>query len=240
MNIMNIIKKIIRKLVNSFGIDIVKLEKPSGLDNPYCQYSKVKGNIIDVEMLGKMSLTIPGMITPEAGKFLYSLCYMQDLEGDVVEIGSWQGRSSTFLARAVKESGNGDFYAIDHFGGNPGKADFYKINGSLSNLKDSFNDNLSRFGLIDSVNLLDMVNTQACEKLKGKKIRFLFVDGDHTKDGVKKDIELFFPQLEKGSIVVFDDYFKAFPGLIDAVDEIFEKYDFDKVFYHRHTLVIKL
>ena len=56
MNIMNIIKKIIRKLVNSFGIDIVKLEKPSGLDNPYCQYSKVKGNIIDVEMLGKMSL----------------------------------------------------------------------------------------------------------------------------------------------------------------------------------------
>ena len=39
---MNIIKKIIRKLVNSFGIDIVKLEKPSGLDNPYCQYSKVR------------------------------------------------------------------------------------------------------------------------------------------------------------------------------------------------------
>ena len=39
---------------------------------------------------------------------------------------------------------------------------------------------------------------------------------------------------------MFDDYFKAFPGLIDAGDEIFEEYDFDKVFYHRHTLVIKL
>ena len=233
-------KRIIRKIVNSFGVDIIKLEKATGLDNPYCQYSKVKGNIIDVEMLGKMSLSIPGMITPEAGKFLYSLCYMQDLEGDVVEIGSWQGRSSTFLVRAVKESGNGNFYAIDHFGGNVGKEEFYAINGSLGSLKDSFNDNLSRFGLIDSVNLLDMVNTQACEKIKGKKIRFLFIDGDHTKDGVKKDIELFFPQLEKGSIVVFDDYFEGFSGLIEAVDEILEKYNFDKVFYHRHTLVIKI
>jgi predicted O-methyltransferase YrrM len=233
-------KKIIRKIVNSFGMDIVKLEKASSSDNPYCQYSRVKSNIIDVEVLGKMSLTIPGMITPEAGKFLFSLCYMQDLEGDVVEIGSWQGRSSTFLARAVKESGNGNFYAIDHFGGNVGKEEFYAINGSLSSLKDNFNDNLSRFGLIDTVNLLDMVNTEACEKIKGRKIRFLFIDGDHTKDGVKKDIELFFPQLKKGSIVVFDDYFEGFSGLIEAVDEILEKYNFDKVFYHRHTLVIKL
>jgi len=238
--VINRIKRIIRKIVNSFGVDIIKLEKATGLDNPYCQYSKVKGNIIDVEMLGKMSLSIPGMITPEAGKFLYSLCYMQDLEGDVVEIGSWQGRSSTFLARAVKESLNGNFYAIDHFGGNAGKEEFYAINGSLSSLKDNFNDNLSRFGLIDTVNLLDMVNTEACEKIKGRKIRFLFIDGDHTKDGVKKDIELFFPQLEKGSIVVFDDYFEGFSGLIEAVDEILEKYNFDKVFYHRHTLVIKL
>jgi len=236
----NIIKKIIRKILNISGMDIIKLEKAVLPDDPYCQYSKVKFNIIDVEKLGKMSLTIPGMITPEAGKFLYSLCYMQDLEGDVIEIGSWQGRSTTFLARAVRESGNGNFYAIDHFGGNAGKEEFYAINGSLSSLKDNFNDNLSRFGLIDTVNLLDMVNTEACEKIKGRKIRFLFIDGDHTKDGVKKDIELFFPQLEKGSIVVFDDYFEGFSGLIEAVDEILEKYNFDKVFYHRHTLVIKL
>ena len=90
--------RMIRKIANSLGIDIIKLEKATSSDNPYCQYSKVKNNIIDVEMLGAMSLTIPGMITSEAGKFLYSLCYMQDLEGDVVEIGSWQGRSSIFLA----------------------------------------------------------------------------------------------------------------------------------------------
>ena len=116
----NIIKKIIRKILNISGMDIIKLKKAVLPDDPYCQYSKVKFNIIDVEKLGKMSLTIPGMITPEAGKFLYSLYYIKDLEGDVIEIGSWQGRSSTFLARAVRESGNRNFYAIDHFAGNLG------------------------------------------------------------------------------------------------------------------------
>ena len=233
-------KKLIKKILNKFGVDIVKLETVTSNENPYCQYSKLKNNIIDVEILGKMSLIIPGMITSEAGKFLYSLCYMQNLEGDVVEIGSWQGRSSTFLARAVKESKNGNFYAIDHFGGNVGKEDFYAIDGSLSNLKANFKENLSKFGLSDIVNLLDMANTEAVDKIKDKTIRFLFIDGDHTKKGVQKDIELFFPLLKKGSIVVFDDYFEGFPGLIEAVDEVFKQYDFERVFYYRHTLVIKL
>ena len=76
----NIIKKIIRKIVNISGMDIIRLEKAVLSDDPCCQHSKVKFNIIDVEKLGKMSLTIPGMITPEAGKFLYSLCYRQVLE----------------------------------------------------------------------------------------------------------------------------------------------------------------
>lgn len=233
-------KSLIKKILNRFGLDIVKLEKVSSSDNPYCQYSKINNKIIDIEMLGKMSLTIPGMITPQAGKFLYALCYMQDLEGAVVEIGSWQGRSSTFLARAVAESGNGEFYAIDHFDGNVGKEEFYAIDGSMSTLKENFNANIANFGLSDVVKLLDMANTEAVGKIKDKTIRFLFIDGDHTKEGVQKDIELFFPLLTKGSIVVFDDYFEGFPGLIKAVDEILEQYNFERVFYHRHTLVIKL
>jgi predicted O-methyltransferase YrrM len=234
------VKSLIKKVLNRFGVDIVKLEKVNVSDTLYCQYSKVNHKIIDIEMLGKMSLSIPGMITPQAGKFLYTLCYMQNLKGDVVEIGSWQGRSSIFLARAVKESQNGNFYAIDHFGGNVGKESFYEINGTLDGLKDNFNKNISRFELNDVVHLLDMHNTEAAKQLKEKTIRFLFIDGDHTKEGVHKDIELFFPRLIKGSIVVFDDYFEGFPGLLEAVDELFEQYTFDKVFYYRHTLVIQL
>ena len=234
------IKKIIKKVANRFGVDIVKLRSFNAFNNPYCRHSKVNKNIIDVEKLGQMSLSVPGMVTPEAGKFLYSLCYMQDLKGDVVEIGSWQGRSTIFLATAAKESGNGDFYAIDHFKGNIGKEDSYAVGGSLDNLKDNFNQNISNFGLSNVVHLLDMTNTEASKHVKDKTIRLLFVDGDHTKNGVRKDIELFFPKLKKGSIVIFDDYFEGFPGLIEAIDELFEGYSFERVFYHEHTLVVKI
>jgi len=234
------VKSLIKKILNKFGLDIIKLEKVSSSDNPYSQLSKENHEIIDIEMLGKMSLTIPGMITPQAGKFLYALCYMQNIKGDVVEIGSWQGRSSTFLARAVKESKNGNFYAIDHFGGNVGKESFYKVEGTLNGLKDNFNHNISKFGLSDVVHLLDMHTTEAAKQLEENTIRFLFIDGDHTKEGVRRDIELFFPRLIKGSIIVFDDYFDGFPGLVESVDELFAQYTFDKVFYHRHTLVVQL
>ena len=46
-------KRIIRKIANTFGIDIIKLKKSSSSNNPYCKYSKVKSDIVDVEILEK-------------------------------------------------------------------------------------------------------------------------------------------------------------------------------------------
>lgn len=234
------IKKIIKIILNRLGYGLVLLDKSIGVDDFYSKHSHINKEIIDVDKLGKMSLTIPGMITPVAGKFLFTLCYMQEMSGDVVEIGSWQGRSSSFLARAVKESKNGNFYAIDHFKGNEGKEQLYAVDGKLSSLKANFKTNMKAFGLSDMVNLLDMINYEAAKKIENHTIRFLFIDGDHTKHGVSKDIELFFPMLKKGSIVVFDDYFEGFPGLIEAVDKAMVKYNFDRIFYHTHTLVVKI
>jgi hypothetical protein len=136
------------------------------------------------------------MISPKSGQFLFAMCYMQELRGDVVEIGSWQGRSTSFLARAVKCSGNGTFYAVDHFKGNVGKENCYVVGKrDLSDLEANFLHNMKTLELVDSVNLLNMTNEQAEERLRDTRIRFLFIDGDHTKAGVEKDIGLFFQSL---------------------------------------------
>ena len=97
------------------------------------------------------------MIGADSGRHLYSLCYFQVEEGDVVEIGSWQGRSASFLARAVENSGNGNFYAVDHCKGNVGKEPNYIIEkDDMSDLKAGFLNNIERTGLSSTVNLLDM------------------------------------------------------------------------------------
>ena len=41
--------------------------------------------------------------------------------------------------------------------------------------------------------------------LNGKKIDYLFIDGDHTYAGVKQDFEMYSPFVRKGGIVVFHD-----------------------------------
>ena len=41
--------------------------------------------------------------------------------------------------------------------------------------------------------------------LNGNKIDFLFIDGDHTYEGVKQDFEMYSPLLNKNGIIAFHD-----------------------------------
>lgn len=42
-------------------------------------------------------------------------------------------------------------------------------------------------------------------RLKYKKIDFLFIDGDHSYNGVKMDFEMYCPLVREGGIIVFHD-----------------------------------
>jgi predicted O-methyltransferase YrrM len=107
-------------------------------------------------------------------------------------------------------------------------------------LKEKFLKNMEMLGLSETINLLDMPNNEAIEKLSGIQIRFLFIDGDHTKEGVTKDIELFFPKLLPGALVVFDDFSEDFPGLIEAVDHLLRVKEFSRVMSYHRTLVLQI
>jgi predicted O-methyltransferase YrrM len=43
------------------------------------------------------------------------------------------------------------------------------------------------------------------EILKDNKVDFLFIDGDHSYEGVKKDFEMYSPLVRKGGIIAFHD-----------------------------------
>ena len=52
-----------------------------------------------------------------------------------------------------------------------------------------------------------------------KKIDFLWIDGDHSYEGVKRDIEDWLPLVKKNGFVCFHDY-RDEPDVKEAVDEI--------------------
>jgi len=67
------------------------------------------------------------------------------------------------------------------------------------------------------------------DRLKGKKIDVLFIDGDHSYQGVKKDFEMYEPLVEKGGIIIFHDICKHATAPECQVDkfwnEIKDKYE---------------
>jgi hypothetical protein len=69
----------------------------------------------------------PGMISIRRAMYLYWLSYAGSIRGDIVEIGSWQGRSTIALAQGCADGNNGVVHAIDTFKGNPGHEAKYVV-----------------------------------------------------------------------------------------------------------------
>jgi len=234
----------LKKLLKAAGIKIVRQKKPvklaDGTPSPYCKIALKSEPILDLKEIKNIGEAIPGMIATDSGAHLFSLCLFQQEKGDVVEIGSWQGRSTAFLGYAVRQSENGKLWAIDHFKGNVNKEHYYVVEKEdLSDLKEGFQNNIESVGLTPHVNLLNMPNHEAVEQIDDKSVRFLFIDGDHTKAGIEKDLELFLPKLVDGAIIVFDDFSRAFPGVVETVDKLISTKKPKQVMSYPNTLVMR-
>jgi len=49
----------------------------------------------------------------------------------------------------------------------------------------------------------------------------VFIDADHSYEGVRKDIDAWLPKVMPGGILCGHDFDGMFPGVIQAVDESF-------------------
>ncbi|MGE0815708.1 MAG: class I SAM-dependent methyltransferase [Vicinamibacterales bacterium] len=183
---------------------------------------------------------VPGMMAREAGPMLFALAATQTTSGDIVEIGSWQGRSTIFLASGARAAANGRVYAVDHFRGNPGKARLFRAGrDDLSDLPGRFARHVEDFGVGAFVELLAVESAEAARALRqrGVRVRLLFIDGNHEHDAVRADLEAFRDLLLPRALVVFDDYSASFPGVTRCVDELAAAGTLAPRFRYAHCLV---
>ena len=131
---------------------------------------------------------------------------------NIVEIGSYHGRSTCCLALGCKGSERRVF-AIDSFDGGP---DLPKAESFAR-----FRSNIERLQLAEYVQPIVGLSTEVA-KTWGKPIHFLFVDGSHLYDDVMADFASFFPHVAPGGLVAFHDVDKSFPGVLKAWQETFE------------------
>jgi predicted O-methyltransferase YrrM len=115
-----------------------------------------------------------------------------------VEIGSARGRSACYVGRALKENGSGRLFAID-----PHTHTNWNDENSVATL-DEMKRNLKSLGIEKQVEIIRDVSERAAARWM-IPIDMLFIDGDHSYEGVKRDWELFSPFVVPFGVVVFHD-----------------------------------
>ncbi len=158
-------------------------------------------------------LEIEGHLNPDEASLLETLA-SKVTDGCIVEIGSFRGKSTVRLANGARLSGC-EVYAIDPH-------DPFNDNGTWFGIEDRavFLKNILDAGVADIVKPVFLKSHVAGGCGWKEPIGLLFIDGDHTYEGVKRDIKCWVKHVVNGGLIAFHDSW--FEHVSRAISELLE------------------
>ena len=178
---------------------------------------------------------IEGWFNLSEGEAIFNCINNSNVDGLNIEIGSWKGKSTSFMSYASKLKNN-ELICIDHFIGSPEHEDLKKNKQTTFT---EFYNNLQHFDLFNNLTIIASTSEKA-KKLINGNIKCLFIDGNH--DQFNNDLQYYEHLLNSGSIVAFHDC--GLRGQSKIADFMYNladsgKYDFKGIFYSLGVLVKK-
>ncbi|MER3474514.1 MAG: hypothetical protein C4335_10895 [Armatimonadota bacterium] len=144
---------------------------------------------------------VEGWLTREEGELLYRLARQCTGRGVIVEIGSFKGKSTIWLAKGTQAGVGAPVYAIDP---HTGSAEHRTTDGGQVWTYEAFMNNLRRAGVEGLVHPLLTTSAQAAATFQ-LPVELLFLDGDHRYEAVRQDFDLWFPKLIEGGYLLMHD-----------------------------------
>jgi len=187
----------------------------------------------------KLNPGVPGFTNDEILGFLFD-CVIAQNPKSCLEIGSWMGRSASVICAALAcLGGERSLLCIDAFrqsydenyvqnsflqhamkrSGEAVKQAYLDFE-NLKTVEDCFNLTLSRNPYMKRFCRIVKANSLELTPDDIPQIDFAYIDGDHTYEGVRSDCKLVMSKLADDGMVVFDDYYDDFPGIVRFVDEL--------------------
>lgn len=147
------------------------------------------------------------LLTFKEREELFRLAGFGPAEGAIINVGNFLGGSSIILAKGSKQNGREKVFSFD--------PKSYSLN----------EDYLDKNQVTDWVTFQQVSSENGLKDWKqreDKRIRLLFIDGDHSYGGCKKDITLWSPYLVRGGVIAVHDYGRSnhevnFDGVVRAV-----------------------
>jgi len=160
----------------------------------------------ELQAITHSAKSVTGWLSDSQGLALYQMA-RSSVAGGVLEIGSFCGKSTLFIALGCKHS-DAAFYAVDphkpiaaggkwQFG-----YDFQPFTGSSL---DELRETLDSCNLAAHVTLLIATSEEARRQVTDQPLKLLFIDGSHDYADVLLDYQLWHEMIVKGGRLVFHD-----------------------------------
>jgi glycosyltransferase involved in cell wall biosynthesis len=144
---------------------------------------------------------------------------------NLVEVGSYQGKSTLVLASAIQMlGGEAKIWAIDTHDGKQGAVD--QGLKSFPPSLEMFQRNIGQAGLTEFV---ETITDKSYSENWERQICLLLIDGLHDYFNVARDFRHFSNCLIQGGQVAFHDYADYFPGVKAFVQELISKGEYRKI-----------
>jgi predicted O-methyltransferase YrrM len=158
---------------------------------------------------------LEGMLSLKESAWLYRAARGRR---EIVEIGSYRGKSCVIMARGSLAGGGAgaQITAIDPHavGRDSPRFEFHQKDRAV------LLDAVGRHGVGRLVNEMVMTSREALERWDGRAIDLLWVDGDHSYEAARFDLEAWGEFVRPGGVAAAHDYSERFPGVVRAWDEV--------------------
>ena len=121
----------------------------------------------------------------------------------VIEVGSWLGLSTRFMARIIPD--DGIVYAIDTWLGSKEHLQDSRLFSKIPHLYQTFLSNVKHAELTKKIVPIRMASLEASEALNVEG-DLIYIDASHEEEDVYNDIIAWHPHLAEGGIICGDDW----------------------------------
>jgi len=164
---------------------------------------------------------LDGLISRDVGELLHSYASFVADDQAVVELGSYRGKSTAYLATGAAMGKHAPVYAVDAWSEEVSAWRSAVLSTLPSPVFEDFTAQLDKAGVSDDVHVIRSLTTLAAELYDGPPVGLLYIDGDHAREAVLADFRAWRRHLAPRALVIFDDYgVTKNPGVALAVGDL--------------------
>ncbi len=173
--------------------------------------ASVKKFISDMIVLSE---SLSGHLRRRETAFLATLPLLSS-KGEILEIGSFKGKSTIILAKAAQTFCRQKIHACDPLSL---QCSTDPDDAKADELPEIFYSNIKKHHVYEWIEFFQMKSDELASTWT-KPLKILWIDGDHTYNGAVSDIMLFERHLSPGAIVCLHDVLHGFEGPVRAFSE---------------------